>query len=429
MDISPLNIMGLIFGAMTLAMVFIPLNSNKSSFFNVPLAIFIVGFLAATLYPKLDIILPTDPIAANILLRITELLVVVALTGAGLSINTAPSWKKWKKAYLLVLVGMPLFIVSSTFLGHYVTELSLISALLLGVVLAPTDPVLARTVQVGGPHQESQSEPRIKVSLTAEAGLNDGFAFPFVYLAVTLLANQINKVNILDTGSLVYWFFYYLLFKVLVGLGIGVASGLLVGKLIKSVKSKINHEEFFGLFTVGMMVAIYFLAELMQGYGFLAVFAGAVTINQTIEPKDSENKNSDKKFSFLPHAFSDQLELIITCALLLWLGVYFKESVFLKVTMLELITSLTLIFLVRPLGSFVSLLFSGMSLKEKIATSFLGIKGFGSIYYLAYAQTKYEFEGLESIWRVVTLTILLSLIVHGLFSKRILAWGTPSAKD
>lgn len=83
----------------------------------------------------------------------------------------------------------------------------------------------------------------------------------------------------------------------LVGLSFGVVSGLLVVKLIQSVKSKIKHEEFFGLFTVGMMVAICFLSELMQGYGFLAVFAGSITVNQSIKMEDSE-----RKFSFLPHA-------------------------------------------------------------------------------------------------------------------------------
>ena len=120
--------------------------------------------------------------------RLTEFVVIVALFGAGLKIDRPVSWRGWILAWRLLGVAMPLTILAIAFLGWSVLGLGLASALLLGAALAPTDPVLASDVQVGPPHEGMEDE--VRFALTAEAGLNDGLSFPFVYLAIALALSE-----------------------------------------------------------------------------------------------------------------------------------------------------------------------------------------------------------------------------------------------
>ena len=102
--------------------------------------------------------------------------------GVGLSLDRPLSWKAWRTTWRLLVIGMPLFIAAVALLAWGCMGLLPASALLLAAVLAPTDPVLAGDVQVGGPN--SGEEDEVRFGLTSEAGLNDGLGFPFVYLAL-----------------------------------------------------------------------------------------------------------------------------------------------------------------------------------------------------------------------------------------------------
>lgn len=85
---------------------------------------------------------------------------------------------------------MPLGIAAVALLGWWVAALTPAVAILLGAVLAPTDPVLASDVQVEGPTsggESHQEDDEVRFALTSEAGLNDALAFPFVYLALFMI--------------------------------------------------------------------------------------------------------------------------------------------------------------------------------------------------------------------------------------------------
>lgn len=112
--------------------------------------------------------------------RFTELVVIIALMGAGLKLDRPFSWGKWNITWRLLAVTMPLGILAITAIGGWFLGLSWVAALLLAASLAPTDPVLASDVQVGPP--KTGEEDEVRFGLTSEAGLNDGFAFPFVHL-------------------------------------------------------------------------------------------------------------------------------------------------------------------------------------------------------------------------------------------------------
>ena len=113
--------------------------------------------------------------------RLTELVVIIALMGAGLKLDRPLGWATAGLTWRLLAIAMPLTIAALAVLGYALLGLSAAAAVLLAASLAPTDPVLASDVQVGPPRQGMEDE--VRFTLTSEAGLNDGLAFPFVNLA------------------------------------------------------------------------------------------------------------------------------------------------------------------------------------------------------------------------------------------------------
>ena len=116
--------------------------------------------------------------------RLTEFVVLIALMGAGLKLDRALAWVTCALTWRLLGIAMPLTIALLAVLGHALLGLGAAAAILLGASLAPTDPVLASDVQVGPPGEGLEDE--VRFTLTSEAGLNDGLAFPFVNLAIAL---------------------------------------------------------------------------------------------------------------------------------------------------------------------------------------------------------------------------------------------------
>src|SRR3954451_5466959 len=153
----------------------------------------VVGLLLA-LTPLPDG-MPLDPQANRATIEhVTELAVLVALMGVGLALDRPlqlrrrASWARWSTTWRLLGIAMPLSIAGVALLG-WAAGLPVAAAVLLGAVLAPTDPVLASDVQVAGPQigdLEVDESDELRFTLTSEAGLNDGLAFPFVYAAILL---------------------------------------------------------------------------------------------------------------------------------------------------------------------------------------------------------------------------------------------------
>src|SRR5215203_6143730 len=222
--------------------------------------------LGIVLYITLGPLLPLpDPIAQNKdTLHLTEMVVVVSLMGTGLKIDQRFSPRRWATPLRLVSITMLLSIFLVTLSAVWGFGLNLATALLLGAVLAPTDPVLASDVQVGPPNEEVQD--KIKFSLTAEAGMNDGTAFPFTWLAIMLAIGDGNPVD------LSHWVLYYLLYKVVAG----VACGFLIGRVLAYVVFRLPEKRPFmevrdGFVAISATLLVYGITEMAKGYGFIAV--------------------------------------------------------------------------------------------------------------------------------------------------------------
>ena len=340
--------------------------------------------------------------------HLTEVTVIVALMGAGLGLDRPPGWTRWSNTWRLLGIAMPLTIAGVALLGSWVAGLAPAAALLLGAALAPTDPVLAGEVQVGEPASApvdaqdlERAEDEVRFGLTSEAGLNDALAFPFVYAAV-LLATEGT-----DVGSwIVGWFAFEFAYKITIGVLIGVNVGWLLGKLTFSSTRHMlrlaEHRE--GSVALAATFLAYGLTEVLQGYGFLAVFVAAVAIRGSERFHDYHREL---------HHFIEQVERLLTVLVLLLLGMALSDGLLSTLGWGEVALAALVLLVVRPLLAGIALRGSCGSRNERAAMAFFGVRGIGSIYYVAYALGAATFAQSDLVWGVVGLVVASSVVLHG----------------
>jgi NhaP-type Na+/H+ or K+/H+ antiporter len=326
--------------------------------------------------------------------------------GTGLKIDQPFSIRSWMVPFKLVIITMLLCIGIVTLLGVWTFNFDWASALLLGAVLAPTDPVLASDVQVGPPFEESKDN--IRFSLTAEAGMNDGMAFPFTWLAI-ILAMAGSPGNTISIGE---WVLYHLLYKIVAGVLIGIALGWLLAYLLFYLpdrkKSVVINDGFIAISTT---LTVYGITELLFGYGFIAVFATAITLR---------NYELNHKLHKKLHSFADQIERILLAIVLIVFGGSLVSGILQDLTWKMVVFGLGYLFVVRPLTGMLALMGTRLHIKEKLAISFFGIRGIGSFFYLAFALKQTNFmHGIE-IWSLVAFIVLVSIIVHGVTANTVM---------
>lgn len=399
---NPVASFYILIGTAFLGLTVKPAFSHKF-FYNVPAFYILIGALSIGL--GLPQISPFgSEIEAKILEHTTELIVIIALAGAGLAIDKKMGWKAWQPTWRLILIAMPLTVLAISALGYYAGGLSLAAAVLLGASLAPTDPVLARSVQVGPP---GSNEHGIRGALTAEAGLNDGLAFPFVWLAVGLSMTPVLG-DMAQGFSWLEWFGKDVLYRIIVGILTGLATGWAITKLLFSpVGDAKNGRTNAVLFLLAATCLSYGVAEMLHGYGFLAVFIAA-RAGRAI----SENTSAEP-YEKAAHRSADQLESVLMALLLLWFGSFIAQDLWFLWSWADLGLACLILFIIRPLFGALSFIGLKESKKDKLKMSIFGVRGMGTIFYIAFAQTHGGFDNIEPVWRIASLAILISVIVHG----------------
>jgi sodium/hydrogen antiporter len=339
--------------------------------------------------------------------HLTEIVVIVALMGAGLKLDRKIGWRRWGTTWRLLGIAMPLTIAAITLLSHWVLGLGLASALLLGASLAPTDPVLASDVQVGPP--QSGEEDDVRFALTSEAGLNDGLSFPFVHLAIAVALGTEGFTALLQG-----WVLIDIVWRIASGVAMGWAAGKLFGYLSFRLRGVGLAKSRDGIVAIGMAFAAYGLTELIHGYGFVAVFLAAVAF------RDFEREHV---FHEELHDFAEQIERLLMMVLLVCLGsIAVSGPLLTNIDWQVVLVAVLSLVVVRPLLGWLSLLGSPRSTGENLIIAVFGIRGLGSIYYLAYATGHAEFEQVEVIWSTVLLIILTSIVVHGVAVTPAMRW-------
>ena len=348
-----------------------------------------------------------DPIEfAETTETLTEIGVITALMGAGLAINRVPGWKAWGSTVKLLAITMPLTIAAVAVLGWWALGLTPAAAVLLGAVLAPTDPVLASDVQVSAPAKE-EDDDEVRFALTSEAGLNDGLAFPFTNLAILIALN-----GVAPSG----WLADFLLVEVLYKLTVGLLGGVVVGRVLawgifarRSPLTRIRD----GMIALAATLIAYAVTEMVGGYGFLAVFVAAVVI-----------RNQERKHSYLEvmHQFSDQIERLLSAVVLILFGGALATGILRYLDWRGVLVAALIVLVVRPLAGMAGLARSPMPQRERAAVAFFGIRGVGSFYYLAYASNQVEFLQVEQVWAITALVVLISVVIHGVTATPAMAY-------
>jgi len=333
--------------------------------------------------------------------RAAELAVIVSLFGAGVKLDRALTWRGWRTPILLLAVAMPLTIIGVALLGAWLVGMSVASAILLGAVLAPTDPVLADDVQVGGP-MEREPEDEARFSLTAEAGLNDGLAFPFVMLALIAYERGISQVGT--------WWLEWLAADFVYAIVVGVVVGAIAGRFIARVTFNVIDRgwlsnPFDAFIAIGAIFAVYGATELVEGYGFLAVFAAGVAFRRF---------EADHEVHQRLHEVTLVLEKLAELSVLLLLGSVLPVGGVLELGWPVLLAALGLIVVVRPIAVLVSLLPTDLPWKERLFIAWFGIRGLGSVYYLGFAFAILTPVDARPLFSIVAVAILLSVTMHGI---------------
>ncbi len=382
-------------GAAALGMTWIPTLTRK---IRVSYSIVYLA-LGVILYLSFDELPWPNPFQMNTeTLHLTELVVIVALMGTGLKIDHPFSLRRWRVPFRLVSITMLLCIISLLALGLVILGFDWASAILLGAVLAPTDPVLAADVQVGPPNEGKNDS--VRFSLTAEAGLNDGMAFPFTWMAVLVAGATAGEPWLGE------WLGKYLLYKIVAGIAIGLIMGRGVTYLFFHLPEKYQMLHVRdGLVALSVTLFTYGITELAQGYGFIAVFVAAVTIR---------NYEMEHEYHQKLHAFTDQIERILLAVLLMLFGGSLVEGVLDYLTWPIAIIGLAFVLIIRPLAGWIGLLGTEIPAAKKWTISFFGIKGIGSFFYLSFALSEANFAYQKEVWSLTAFVVLISILLHGL---------------
>ena len=357
--------------------------------------------------------------------HLTEVTVLVSLMGVGLALDRPldlrkPStWRGWGATWRLLGIAMPLCIAGVALLGWWFLGLAPAAAVLLGAVLAPTDPVLASDVQVAGPTTRSQDDledemeiderDEVRFALTSEAGLNDGLAFPFVYFAILMVtAGAISEWGL-------RWVGWELVGKIVIGVAIGAAVGWALARVAFRARAPSLRLAETGepLLALAAVLLSYGIAEIAGGYGFLSVFACGMSLRSAERGHD---------YHVHMHAVIDRLERLLTLAVLLFLGVALTNGLLDSLTWPAAAVGAGLVFVLRPLAGWLALVVGhprprvgshALGPRERRTTAWLGVRGVGSLYYIAYALNETHFGDHALLWSTVAFTVALSVLVHG----------------
>jgi NhaP-type Na+/H+ or K+/H+ antiporter len=328
----------------------------------------------------------------------SELAVIVALFGTGLRIDNLTSYERWRPTVRLLAVVMPLTILSVALLGWLVAGMTLAGGLLLGAVLAPTDPVLAGDVQVGPPTEGG--EHPVRFSLTAEAGLNDGLAFPFVYLALILAAE-----GFAPGAWGLKWLAVDVFYRIAVGIAAGAAIGWLLGRILFSVpRGNALADTGSGVLALAGVLLCYGATELVEGYGFIAAFVAGLALRRA---------EAQHEFHGTLHGFTQAIEHALTAILLILIG-SILPLLYPELGWGNVAIACALLFVIRPAIGWIGLAGTSLLPRERLVVAAFGVRGIGSIYYLGYATNHLELVNEGQLWATIALTIALSTIIHGL---------------
>jgi NhaP-type Na+/H+ or K+/H+ antiporter len=389
---------GLLFIGLAVFAAVAAMSHEHERAFSASLIYLGLGAVAAAAIQVLDVAW-IDPLKdEKVIEHVAEIALIFALFSSGLKLDRALRWREWGSVTRLLVLAMPLTMAGIALFGTQVMGLSLGAALLLGAILAPTDPVLAGDIGVGPPGDEAEHEPNF--ALTAEAGANDGLAAPLVLLGLFVAEG--------GTGWLGEWLAADLLYACLVGVGIGIAVGWGAAWSVHWLRNReLLAPSLDGYHAIATALVTYGLAEVVGGYGFLAVFAGGLAFRRYEHGHELNGS---------VHAGAEQVEKFMELAAILMLGSFLTGAGLTAPGWEGWLLAAVLLVVIRPLSTFISLL--GSQVEGAGGRSFVawfGVRGVGTLYYAATVVGAGALSGGEEevvVWTAIA-CVVVSIIVHG----------------
>ena len=417
-------------GTATLLMAWLPSISQRIRV-SYPIIILLVGFVIYWLDVPLGW---PDPLWEDkAVMTISEAIVIISLMGGGLKIGRSFDLKKWQIPLRLIGITMPLCIAAVFLIGYYWLGLPFAAAILLAAVMAPTDPVLASEVQLEGPEEivktdmadeageddhnaeEEQAmaqteEGLIRFSITGEAGINDGLAYPFTFMAI--LVYQAGSWEAFDFWA---WLGDKFFLKILIGVAFGYAAGRLLAWLLVVLPETVHIRTRDGFIALSATLATYGFAELLHGYGFLAVFVAGLTLRY--------EERLHQEFKGRLHKFVEETERLLLVLWLIFFGGSLLNGLLGFVDWRTWAFAVVLILVIRPLTGLLALVGCNLPFRDKLPISFFGIRGIGSVFYLSWAFVQVpDFPMREELYSTVGAVILLSILIHGFSAPFLSNW-------
>jgi sodium/hydrogen antiporter len=368
----------------------------------------------------------------DVLERVAEVALLISLFSVGLRLgNVALFDRRWLMPLRLAFISMALTVGLIAVVGVWGLALPLGAAVLLGAILAPTDPVLASAVQTEGGLEPDQ----LRFALAGEGALNDGTAFPFVMLGLGLLG--LHELG--SNGS--HWWAVDLLWATVGGLIIGTALGAIVGWLVVHLRTRHGHavglDEFLSL---GLIALTFGAAQICLASEFLAVFAAGIALRRVREQprkgmaslgvaaawskrtngeRASGSDDASAAMTDTVQAFNEQLEKLAELVIVLLVGAMLPYVVTEFTRLHALWWFIPLLFVVlRPLAVWIGTLGESMTVPERAMVSWFGIRGIGSVFYLMFAIRHGVAAPLAQELITLTLaTVTASIVVHGISAR------------
>ncbi|MGA7508203.1 MAG: cation:proton antiporter [Erwinia billingiae] len=379
---------------------------------------------------------------AELAKNLTEIAMAASLFITGLKLRLPLKSQGWRIGLRLAFPGMLLTVLGVTVVAHYLADLSWPLSLAFGAIVAPTDPVLASLISVN----DARDSDNLRVSLSSEAGMNDGTALPLLMLAVMLLTTQ----GELTLPDFTHWALVDVLWAIVGGLGIGFILGRFVGQYITHLRHRHQDVAPNDFLALALIALSYAAAQALDASGFLAAFAAGVGLRRAEmrvinrQPADDFTDSDNRPPAEVlvnPHirhapgetnaassvglvvgdalSFGDTVERLFAAVIIIVLGVTLAHHWDPQ----GLLMAVILFLVIRPASVWIATAGMNAPRNQRLIIGWLGIRGIGSINYIAWAYT-HGVAG-EEVTRMANMAftlIVASVIVHGVSVTPLLNW-------
>jgi NhaP-type Na+/H+ or K+/H+ antiporter len=362
----------------------------------------LVGF---ALGPAVFNLLELHPLRELTMLEsITEAALLIALFTVGIKMRVPIGDWRWSLPLRLATVSMVLTIFGVALAAMVIFGFDWPLALVVGAILAPTDPVLASDVQL----RSAQDRDALRFGLTGEGGLNDGTAFPFVLLGL-------GAMGLHDLGMFGWrWITVDLLWGTVGGLGIGFLVGTGLARCVRMLRSWRRDAVVFDEFLLlGVIALSYGLALAAHALGFLAVFAAGLALRRA-DDIHAEAGRAGVKSPLTPSMLNvnEQLERIVEVAIVLLVGAMISTGYW---SIPGLILAAVLFVVIRPLSVWLGIRQVGAGAAPRRLLAWFGVRGIGSVYYAVYfAEFELRDAVATEVLSAVFTVVAASIILHGI---------------